>query len=381
VQLQVVCYQLWQGLTARDERSGTEDEVRSITAEDLARAGDVDRALTQFYEETLAAALADPAAAGASERQLRDWFDKELITEAGTRGLVQVREQKTGSLPTGVVRALERRFLVRAEARGSDTWIELVHDRFVEPIRQSNRAWFSRNLNPLTLDAQAWLDAGKPASKLYGGSQLAAAAAQIAANPADFGEAERSFVEAAQQVEMRRAARRQRAIAWGAAGLALGFIVLAGWALFSRADARKSEVKAVAEATRALNAEATANAEKGIAQQNADLAASREAEARVAEAGARKAEATAVAAEAQAVAAKAKVEHLTLGIRADQLTANALKVVDESPPLALLLAAEGLRVQNDITVTVPITRVHYDFDSARYVTEMTTITTGEAVVA
>ena len=95
----------------------------------------MDRALTQFYEETLAAALADPAAAGASERQLRDWFDKELITEAGTRGLVQEGEQETGSLPNGVVRALQRRFLVRAEARGGDTWIELVHDRFVEPIR------------------------------------------------------------------------------------------------------------------------------------------------------------------------------------------------------------------------------------------------------
>ena len=67
---------------------------------------------------------------------------------------------------------------MRAEARGGDTWIELVHDRFVEPIRQSNRTWFSHNLNPLTLAAQAWLQAGKPESKLYSGSHLAAAAAQ-----------------------------------------------------------------------------------------------------------------------------------------------------------------------------------------------------------
>ena len=139
VQLQVVCYQLWQGLGETDEGRGTKDEGRLITFDDLQQAGDVDRALTQFYEETLAAALADPAAAGVSERQVRDWFDKELITEAGTRGLVHQGENETGGLPNGVVLALQRRFLVRAEARGGDTWIELVHDRFVEPIRASKR--------------------------------------------------------------------------------------------------------------------------------------------------------------------------------------------------------------------------------------------------
>ena len=80
----------------------------------------MDRALTQFYEETLAAALADPAAAGVKERQVRDWFDKELITEAGTRGLVHQGENETGGLPNSAVLALQRRFLVRAEARGGE---------------------------------------------------------------------------------------------------------------------------------------------------------------------------------------------------------------------------------------------------------------------
>ncbi|MBK9094957.1 MAG: hypothetical protein IPM84_19765, partial [Anaerolineae bacterium] len=141
VQLQVVCYQLWEGLKGREEgersSKAATGERRAITFEDLERAGDVDRALTQFYEETLAAALADPAAAGVSERQLRAWFDGDLITETGTRGLVHQGERETGGLPTAAVRALQHRFLVRAEARGGDTWIELVHDRFVEPIRAS----------------------------------------------------------------------------------------------------------------------------------------------------------------------------------------------------------------------------------------------------
>ena len=97
VQLQVVCYQLWENLGRGRTEDGTATTDRrqvQITLDDLAEAGDVDRALTQFYEETLAAVLADPAAAGVSERQLRAWFDEELITEAGTRGLVHQGEQR-----------------------------------------------------------------------------------------------------------------------------------------------------------------------------------------------------------------------------------------------------------------------------------------------
>ena len=240
VQLQVVCFQMWENL-------GRGTEGTQITLEDLAVAGDIDRALTQFYEETMALALADSAAAGVNERQVRAWFDEELITEAGTRGLVHQGEQETGSLPNGVVRALQRRFLVRGEARGGDTWIELVHDRFVEPIRQANRTWFSRNLNPLTLDAQTWLDAGKPASKLYTGSQLAAAADQIQANPAEFGDTERAFIEAGQQVETQRADRRQRDIALGGAVLALVLVVVLGsLAIKARRESLKAKANELA---------------------------------------------------------------------------------------------------------------------------------------
>lgn len=199
VQLQVACYQLWENIKQRPPGL--------ITATDLREAGDVDRALTQFYEQTLVEALADPAAAGISERQLRTWFDEKLITEEGTRGLVHQGETDAGGLPNGVVKALQRRFLVRGEARGGNTWIELVHDRFVDPIRRSNRTWSTRNLTPLTQAAQAWLEAGKPESKLYSGSQLAAAAAQLRASATEFGETERSFVQEGVKTELARAAQ------------------------------------------------------------------------------------------------------------------------------------------------------------------------------
>ncbi len=335
VQLQVVCFQMWAKLDEVRNRVSVRNSVSrdEITVDDLAEAGDVNQALTQFYEESLAAALADPTAASVSERQLRGWFDKELITEAGTRGLVRQGERETGSLPSGVVAALQKRFLVRGEARGGDTWIELVHDRFVEPIRQSNRAWSGHNLNPLSVDAQAWLETGKVESYLYGGSQLAAADAQMRANPAEFGEVERAFVEAGRQAESRWAARRQRAVAWGATALSLIFIALTVWALWSRGEAQ--DAQQVAEQAR----------------QDAD-------------------------------AARAETERLTHSIRADQLTANGLKVVDENPPLALLLAAEGLRAQHDFTRTQPYTdtRIIYDFDQVAYVTTTAVITSAETVV-
>jgi hypothetical protein len=51
---------------------------------------------------------------------------------------------------------------------------------------------------------------------------------------------------------------------------------------------------------------------------------------------------------------RTEVERLKRGIQADQLTGKALNLVDENPPLALLLAAEGIRAQSDYTMTVSV---------------------------
>jgi hypothetical protein len=259
VQLQVVCYQLWENIHERPPGP--------ITADDLREAGDVNRALILFYEDTLRAVLADPSEqkARVSERQLRAWFGKELITEEGTRDLVRQGEESTGSLPNAVVERLQNRFLVRSETRSGDTRIELVHDRFVEPILESNRAWTARNLNPLTQAARAWRDANKDPVALYTGSQLAAAAGQLRASQQEFGKLEQEFIEEGQKAEFRRAARRQRSIAWGAALLALVFIALAGWALWSRGQARLAAQTAAA-------AEAEAEAQAQLAQDARDAA-------------------------------------------------------------------------------------------------------------
>ena len=236
VQLQVVCYQLWERLQVAGgklqgaEAEATVDEASSgvlITEADLVAAGDVNQALAQFYEETLAAVLDGSEAAGVGERRLRVWFDQELITGAGTRGLVHQNETDTGGMPNAVVEALQRRFLVRAEARSGDTWIELVHDRFVEPIRAANRVWLAQNQNPLAQAATEWQQAGRATDKLLRGERLKEAQAQVKAHPDDFSELEQEFLAASAEAERQAATRRQRLIGTAAAALAVLFALLA----------------------------------------------------------------------------------------------------------------------------------------------------------
>ncbi len=77
VQLQVVCHQLWASLSGRP--------LASITRDDLPL-DYIDHALTRFYEDALATALADPdvQAGQVDEAGLRSWFSRKLITPAGT---------------------------------------------------------------------------------------------------------------------------------------------------------------------------------------------------------------------------------------------------------------------------------------------------------
>lgn len=304
VQLQVVCYQLWENLGRGDGGTGGDQ----ITLEELAVAGDVNTALMQFYEETLAAALADPAAAGVSERQLRVWFDERLITEAGTRGLVHQGESETGGLPNGVVQALQRRFLVHAEARGGDAWIELVHDRFVEPIRASNATWFPTHLSPLQRQAALWDEQGRSSGLLLRDAALAEAEAWAAAYPGGLEDVERAFLDACRAAQAaaereRQQGRRIRALAVAAAIIAALAIIAAVFGITGQRQAQKAEATAVI-------AKATAVAEKDRADTQA-----------------KEAERTARRAQAGELAANAHVE---------------LAKSSFDPSLALLLARQAV---------------------------------------
>jgi tetratricopeptide (TPR) repeat protein len=148
IQLQVVCRDMWrdfpddikayaagpQGLT-REKKIITRDQVKI---------GNVDQALARHYDRAIEDAV---RASGASEGQLRRWFDSRLITGAGMRGIALASSDETAQLPETALQFLLDQRLVRRESRGGSEWYELTHDRFIEPIQRSNRLWF-KTLGP-----------------------------------------------------------------------------------------------------------------------------------------------------------------------------------------------------------------------------------------
>ena len=151
VQLQVVCYQLWEDLKGRT--------VDQITEQDLQETGNVDTALAKFYEQAVAKALSlkIPKKMKVSETGLRNWFSHQVITEAGTRGNVYRGDELTGGLPTAVADFLVDQHLLRIETRAGGQWFELIHDRFIEPILKSNQEWDLYNVSQISVRSQILL--------------------------------------------------------------------------------------------------------------------------------------------------------------------------------------------------------------------------------
>lgn len=119
--LQVVCRRLWT------------PDVSLIRTADIALSGGVDKALAEYYESEVTGVV---GATGVDETQLRAWFSHELITEDGYR-----RQTRDGPGRRGedVLEYLDHAYLIRPERRRGTDWYELTHDRFVAPIRESNR--------------------------------------------------------------------------------------------------------------------------------------------------------------------------------------------------------------------------------------------------
>ena len=201
VQLQVVCYQLWQNLQENisppgPPKGGAEIPPSGglgglITFTDLETLGNVDTALAQFYEDILGDTI---TATKVAEIDLRNWFEQELITEAGTRGTVFYGAEQTGNLTNAVVDYLASRFILRPEVRPGGTWYELIHDRLVEPILQANQDW--RLEQPLLQVALAWDEAGRPKSRLLRDDTLENA---LSGNWPGLGPLVAEFMEASQK--------------------------------------------------------------------------------------------------------------------------------------------------------------------------------------
>ena len=196
--LQVVCRRLWDRMPADD---------LSIDPVDIDKFGDITSSLRDYY----ASAVADIATAHRlPERAIRDWFHKELITPAQTRGQVQQGPEHSGTLPTAVVEAFLQTHLIRIEPRRKDWWYELAHDRLLEPVLQSNTSWYLDNLNKTQQRAVLWLEQHKPDSLLLEGPELPEALTWLEAAQQPPTPAEREFIGKSQQKQ--QAAAREAAL-------------------------------------------------------------------------------------------------------------------------------------------------------------------------
>ncbi|HKG20893.1 MAG TPA: ATP-binding protein [Blastocatellia bacterium] len=174
VYLQIVCYQLWNGLQLK--------QPREITSNDLLQCGDVTRALTRFYEDGVARVVEECGKAEIkqwgdrdAETEVRRWFSDVLITPTRVRAQVNRGEIESEGVPEAVVNMLLKQNLIRAEQARGGRWLELAHDRLIPPILDANKRWFSERETPLEAAARIWEENGRDPSFLYRGSRLARA--------------------------------------------------------------------------------------------------------------------------------------------------------------------------------------------------------------
>ncbi len=200
LQLQVVCFDLWDRMRPDD---------LSVDPEDI---GDVDDALRSYYQKSI-----QKVAGGnqATERAIRDWFQERLITADGVRNQVMQDESQSGGLDNALVQRLVDTYLVRAEPRGGVTWYELAHDRLVKPVRDCNQSWADEHLSNLQKSAALWKSQDRPKGLLLEGAVLDEAKQWAQLNKASIKSIEQEMLDESEhrQEEIRRAmesVRRER---------------------------------------------------------------------------------------------------------------------------------------------------------------------------
>jgi WD40 repeat protein len=248
VQLQVVCLRLWREWLARRA-----PDSFTIDVGDLGAVDNVGDALRAYYDERVAQAAAanasSPPKRAASERGIREWFDRRLITREGIRGQVLQGYQATEGLANDVIRMLVDAYLVRSERRGGRTWYELAHDRLIGPVRASNEAWAREHLVPAQVQATLWDEQGRPDELALRGEKLREAEAWAARPGVVVTEVERLFIArgrelAAAEERERRRTRLIRNLGIGAMILGVVALGLAALATVARNEAAARQLAA-----------------------------------------------------------------------------------------------------------------------------------------
>jgi len=303
VQMQVVCYGLWENLSP---------EGKQITEKDLQEVGDINQSLQRYYDGRVSAIAKEK---NVKERSIREWFDKELITIGGTRNMVLRNLNAKDSLDDHVIQALQGG-LVRGEMRAGQIWYELSHDRLIEPVRTSNAKWFEKNLSLFQRQADLWAQQGRSNGLLLSGVELEKAEDEI--KTMDLTDDEQVFISECRLLQKREwRDRNQRRIIFAALIVSILLLVVAGysWKQAQNSAATANNAKVIADQARANAVQAQTNAEQDRAK--------------------------AVQAEADAVQAKEDAVKQANNALAGSLAAQADSIKNDNHALALLLGAEA----------------------------------------
>jgi hypothetical protein len=331
VHLQVVCQTLWRKLGASFSQNTENKEVK-ITEDDVKEFGDVDKALSEFYEGSLQAALETVAATTRksdkfpklTEGILRAWFGRTLITPAGARGTVfgGRRDETVGGIPRVAVNELEKQRLIRAELRGSEMWYELSHDRFIQPIRDSNEKWLrkqplaQRKAQDLEARASEWAGMNKSRSLLLDQADLRDAKRWMESPEAagiGYSDTLFAFIQVSQAAQQQR---RVKQLIGGSAVLAILLVAMVGTTIYAfqkRTEAEYQKVNAEKAQAEAVMAKDAADAARSEAIRQQEIAeeqrkAAKEAESKAVKEGQAAREAETLAKKQQQVATTARTE-------------------------------------------------------------------------
>ena len=328
VQLQVVCHRIWNTGAAED---GVIDE------EDLKEVKDVSTALAGYYAERVAFIAEEYDTA---EEKIRRFFDRELITEQGIRGQVLQGPSASGGLENRLIAALMDAYLVRAEKRRGVTWLELAHDRLIEPIQKNNAEWYLPNQSTVQRQAALWAERDRDESLLISDDE-ALETAYAWAEENQTNDVEKAYLARSRVVLEARGRRERRRLT----RIALFTTLLAVVAMIGYVYAATQRSAAKANESAAIGAQGTAEAEStrafDSAQAEATSAAAAE-QARVVEAAAR---ATAESAGAAAQEANANLEIALAEAEQSEADAQAAAAAERALRLDLALAKQEAEAQ------------------------------------
>ncbi|MBK7828407.1 hypothetical protein [Nannocystis sp.] len=249
MQLQVVCRGLWEQMP---------DSATSVELRDVTTFGDVTRALSKYYADTMQRIARGDLR---RERKLRGWIGEQLISPNRIRTQVLRGAKKTLELANEQIEQIVDAHLIRADQRGDAVWYELAHDRLIRPVRADNDRWAQEHLHPVQLQAELWARRGKPSALLLSGKALRAAEAweKQQARTVD---PESEFLAASRAA---RVARGTAARPWWVVGiLAVLVLVGGGWSYRKQVKAEEKRLHdaAVADAATVKAGEEKARAEK-----------------------------------------------------------------------------------------------------------------------